>query len=129
VASSTTGPLRLTKLYIATLLGLAVLLTVGQLITQWQFDKFQDEILLIRNTALQRHQSQQIAKKALLLNEQRDIAAFKATQKSIQQLEGSIRQHFVLGQIAHQWSSVIPFSNFIAPLNPISTGWMQVHAH
>jgi signal transduction histidine kinase len=98
VASSTTGPLRLTKLYIATLLGLAVLLTVGQLITQWQFDKFQDEILLIRNTALQRHQSQQIAKKALLLNEQRDIAAFKATQKSIQQLEGSIRQHFVLGQ-------------------------------
>jgi signal transduction histidine kinase len=69
-------PTRLTKLYIATLVGLALLLTIAEVITQWQIDKFQDEIGLIRYTAIQRHQSQQIAKKALLLADARDLPTF-----------------------------------------------------
>lgn len=98
VASSTTGPLRLTRLYIATLLGLAVLLTAGQLITQWQFDKFQDELWIIRYTALQRHQSQQVAKKALLLADQHDPAAFQLTQKSLRATFETISQYYHQGK-------------------------------
>ena len=98
MATSTTGPLRLTRLYIATLLGLAVLLTVGQLITQWQFDKFQDELWIIRYTALQRHRSQQVAKKALLLADQRDPAAFRLTQKSLQTTFETISKYYRQGQ-------------------------------
>ena len=98
MASSTTGPLRLTRLYVATLLGLAVLLTIGQLITQWQFDKFQDELWIIRYTALQRHQSRQVAKKALLLADQHDPAAFRLTQRSLQNTFETIGKYYRQGK-------------------------------
>lgn len=71
-----TTPVRLTRLYVATLLGLALLLTGAEVITQWQIDKFQDELSLIRYTARQRHVSQQIAKKALLMADERDSVTF-----------------------------------------------------
>lgn len=98
MASSTTGPLRLTRLYVATLLGLAILLTIGQLITQWQFDKFQDELWIIRYTAFQRHQSQQVAKKALLLADQHDPAAFRLTQRSLQNTFETIGKYYRQGK-------------------------------
>lgn len=71
-----TTPVRLSRLCVATLLGLALLLTGAEVITQWQIDKFQDELSLIRYTAKQRHQSQQIAKKALQLTDERDSLTF-----------------------------------------------------
>ena len=98
VASSTTGPLRLTRLYIATLLGLAILLTVGQVITQWQFDKFQDQLWIIRYTALQRHQSQEVAKEALLLVDQPDPAIFRRTQNRLRHTFQTISQYYNQGK-------------------------------
>ena len=58
---------RFGRLYVTTLVALAVLLTAGQVLMQWRIGAAQNEILLVRQIALQRHQSQQIAKKALQL--------------------------------------------------------------
>lgn len=58
-------PFRFTRLYLTMLIVLTVLLTVGQLLTQWWIDTVQDEIWVIRYAALQRHQSQQLVKQAL----------------------------------------------------------------
>jgi signal transduction histidine kinase len=79
-------PIRLTKLYIATLAGLALLLTVAEVITQWQIDKFQADLGLIRYTAIQRHQSQQIAKKALQLADARELPTFIHTRNELASL-------------------------------------------
>ena len=49
------------------LIVLAVLLTVGQVLTQSRIQSIQEELLVIRHAALQRHQSQQIVKQVLLL--------------------------------------------------------------
>ncbi|MEZ0539029.1 sensor histidine kinase [Fibrella arboris] len=76
-------PIRLTRLYTATLLGLALLLTIAEVITQWQIDKFQDELSVIRYTAIQRHQSQQIAKKAIQLADTHDSLTFRAIQREL----------------------------------------------
>ncbi|AKD54631.1 sensor histidine kinase [Spirosoma radiotolerans] len=60
-------PVRFTRLYMTLLIILAVLLTVGQGLTQWRLRAVQDELWIIRYSALQRHQSQQIVKQVLQL--------------------------------------------------------------
>lgn len=77
-SSSQAESVRLTRLYTVTLVGLAMLLTIAEVITQWQIDKFQDELWVIRYTATQRHQSQQIAKKAIQLADTHDSLTFRA---------------------------------------------------
>ncbi len=67
---------RFSRLYITTLVALAVLLTAGQVLMQWRIGAAQNEILLVRQIALQRHQSQQIAKKALQLADETEQADF-----------------------------------------------------
>ncbi|GAB2581072.1 sensor histidine kinase [Spirosoma areae] len=70
-------PVRFTRLYMTLLIILAILLTVGQVLTQWRLRAVQDELWVIRYTALQRHQSQQIVKQVLQLadaNEQPDFS-------------------------------------------------------
>ncbi|MBO0950653.1 type IV pili methyl-accepting chemotaxis transducer N-terminal domain-containing protein [Fibrella sp. HMF5405] len=91
-------PIRLTRLYTATLLGLALLLTIAEVITQWQIDKFQDELWLIRYTATQRHQSQQIAKKALQLADTRDSTTFRAIQSELGTLFSAIERSHLEGR-------------------------------
>ncbi|GAA4467291.1 hypothetical protein GCM10023189_50730 [Nibrella saemangeumensis] len=48
---------------------LAILLTIGQVLTQWRITAAQDELWIIRYSSLQRHQSQQIVNKALQLTD------------------------------------------------------------
>ncbi|GAB3714865.1 two-component sensor histidine kinase DegS [Spirosoma flavus] len=55
---------------------LAILLTVGQALTQWRIRAVQDELWVIRYTALQRHQSQQIVKQALQVTDASEQASF-----------------------------------------------------
>ncbi|MFD2569368.1 sensor histidine kinase [Spirosoma soli] len=69
-------PVRFTRLYVTLLIILAVLLTVGQGLTQWRLRAFQDELWVIRYAALQRHQSQQIVKQALQLTDVNEKANF-----------------------------------------------------
>ena len=69
-------PVRFTRLYMTLLIILTVLLTVGQVLTQWRLRSFQDELSIIRITALQRHQSQQIVKQALQLIDANERAKF-----------------------------------------------------
>lgn len=62
-----TTPFRLHRLYTTALVGLAILLTAGQGVTQWQLNRIQKKIQIIRYASLQRHQSQQLLSKTLQL--------------------------------------------------------------
>lgn len=69
-------PVRFTRIYMTLLVILAVLLTVGQLLTQSQLRAVQEELLIVRHAALQRHQSQQIVKQALQVTDLNEQASF-----------------------------------------------------
>ena len=69
-------PVRFTRLYLTLLFILAVLLTLGQLLTQWRLRAVQEELLIIRHAALQRHQSQQLVKQALQVTDADEQANF-----------------------------------------------------
>ncbi|GAB3998441.1 hypothetical protein GCM10028807_46120 [Spirosoma daeguense] len=69
-------PVRFTRLYMTLLLTLVILLTVGQILTQWRLRAVQDELWVIRYAALQRHQSQQIVKQALQITDASEQASF-----------------------------------------------------
>ena len=69
-------PVRFTRLYMTMLIILAILLTVGQGLTQWRLRVVQDEMWIVRYAALQRHQSQQIVKQALQLADPNEQAKF-----------------------------------------------------
>ena len=62
-------PVRFTRLYLTLLITLAILLTLGQLLTQWRLRAVQEELLIIRHAALQRHQSQQLVKQSLQITD------------------------------------------------------------
>ncbi len=96
-------PNRLTRLYIATLLGLALLLTVAEVITQWQIDKFQDELWVIRYAATQRHQSQQIAKKAIQLADASDSVSFRAVQRDLRTYFSTLERYHLAGRRGIVW--------------------------
>jgi signal transduction histidine kinase len=118
-----TSPVGLTRLYVVTLVGLALLLTVAEFITQWQIDKFQDEIGLIRYTAMQRHQSQQIVKKALLLTDARDSLTFIRTRAELASLFRILernhlytRQGFFLNEADPTSGQHVPNSEAVAQM-------------
>ena len=69
-------PVRFTHLYMTWLIILAILLTLGQVLTQSRIRSIQEELSVIRHAALQRHQSQQIVKQALLLADPSEQSRF-----------------------------------------------------
>lgn len=65
---------------------LAVLLTVGQGLTQWRLRAVQDELWIVRYAALQRHQSQQIVKQALQLADPDEQVKFSENVADLRQV-------------------------------------------
>ncbi|GAB4036936.1 sensor histidine kinase [Spirosoma gilvum] len=65
---------------------LAVLLTVGQGLSQWRFSVIENEMGVIRQTALQRHQSQQIVKQVLQITDAGEQASFEQNVAELRQL-------------------------------------------
>ncbi len=65
---------------------LAVLLTVGQGVTQWRLRAVRDELWIVRYAALQRHQSQQIVKQALQLSDPDEQASFAQNVAELRQV-------------------------------------------
>ncbi|GAA4396945.1 hypothetical protein GCM10023187_05640 [Nibrella viscosa] len=87
-------PFRFQRLYISTLVVLAILLTIGQVLTQWRIGGAQDELWIIRYSSLQRHQSQQIVNKALQLTDPAKKDEYKANLSEL-------RSIFVLFERCH----------------------------
>ena len=79
-------PARFTRLYTTMLIVMALLLTVGQALTQWRMRALQDELWIIRYTALQRHQSQQIVKQTLQLTDGKDLPDFDRNVRELRQV-------------------------------------------
>ena len=69
-------PVRFTRLYMTMFIILAVLLTVGLGLTQWRFGVVDEEMSVVRFTALQRHQSQQIVKLVLQITDVSEQESF-----------------------------------------------------
>jgi signal transduction histidine kinase len=65
---------------------LAVLLTVGQGLTQWRFGAIEQEMGVIRHTALQRHQSQQIVKQVLQVTDASEQTSFEENVAELRRL-------------------------------------------
>ncbi len=91
-------PVRFTRLYMTLLITLAVLLTAGQGLTQWRLHAFQNELWIIRYTALQRHQSQQIVKQALQLSRISQPVSFARKVAEIQQVFVKFEQYHLEGR-------------------------------
>ncbi len=88
-------PFRFTRLYVSLLVILSVLLTVGQTVTQWRLSKVRNELLFIRYTAFQRHQSQQIVKQALQMADRNEEDRFLANQSELR----SVFHEFEIGHM------------------------------
>ncbi|WP_266366895.1 sensor histidine kinase [Tellurirhabdus rosea] len=74
---------RFTRLFGATLIIVAVLLSVGQVVTQVRLERQVDVIRVLRVSALQRHLSQQITKEALHLTQSSDSAEFARSRENL----------------------------------------------
>jgi len=81
-----TTPFRLHRLYTTALVGLAILLTAGQGVTQWRLSIIQKKIQVIRYASLQRHQSQQLLSKTLQLRNSASNAELLAYRAELKQL-------------------------------------------
>ncbi|GAB2544899.1 sensor histidine kinase [Spirosoma aerophilum] len=79
-------PVRFTRLYMSLLIILALLLTVGQVVTQWRLRAVQDELWVIRYAALQRHQSQQIVKEVLQIADPSEQEKFSENVAALRQV-------------------------------------------
>ena len=77
---------------------LAVLLTLGQGLTQWRLRAVQDELWIIRYTALQRHQSQQMVKQALQLADVREQASFQENVTELRQVFPVFERYHIQGR-------------------------------
>ncbi|QJD79146.1 sensor histidine kinase [Spirosoma rhododendri] len=88
-------PFRFTRLYVSLLVILSVLLTAGQIVTQWRLSKVQNEILFIRYTAIQRHQSQQIVKQALQMADAIDQAHFQTNKMQLRAVFVDFERHYL----------------------------------
>lgn len=86
-------PARFTRLYTTMLVVVALLLTIAQGLTQWQMRSLQDELWLIRYTALQRHQSQQIVKQTLKLTDGKDLPDFARNIRELRQVFGLLERY------------------------------------
>ena len=91
-------PIRFTRLYMTLLIILALLLTVGQGLTQWRLRAVQNELWIIRYAALQRHQSQQIVKQALQLIDVNEQATFAATVSELRQVFSAFERYHLQGR-------------------------------
>ena len=80
------------------LIVLAILLTVGQGLTQWRLRAVQDELWIIRYTALQRHQSQQMVKQALQLADANEQATFQENVAELRQVFPVFERYHVQGR-------------------------------
>lgn len=111
-------PVRFTRLYMSLLIILTLLLTVGQGLTQWRLRAAQDELWVIRYAALQRHQSQQIAKQALQLMEENDQAAFTATVAELRQVFPVFERYHLQGRQGRVYDRniVVPNSDTVQQL-------------
>lgn len=89
---------RFRQLYITMLILLAVLVTVGQGLTQWLLNTVKDELYVIRFAATQRYQSQQIVKKALQLNNSKERVDFVSNQRELAGIFNSFVRYHVDGQ-------------------------------
>ncbi|MDB5240541.1 MAG: histidine kinase [Spirosoma sp.] len=90
---------------------LTLLLTVGQGLTQWRLRAVQDELWVIRYAALQRHQSQQIAKQALQLIDENEQAAFKATVAELRQVFPAFERYHLQGREGRVYERNIAIPN------------------
>ncbi|MVM35793.1 histidine kinase [Spirosoma sp. HMF4905] len=79
-------PVRFTRLYMTMFIILAVLLTVGQGLTQWRFGAIEQQMSVIRHTALQRHQSQQIVKQVLQVTDASEQSSFEENVAELRRL-------------------------------------------
>lgn len=104
-------PVRFTRLYMTLLVILTLLLTVGQGLTQWRLRAAQDELWIIRYAALQRHQSQQIAKQALQLIDVNERAAFAATVAELRQVFPTFERYHLQGREGRVYERNIAIPN------------------
>lgn len=91
-------PARFRQLYLTMLVMLTVLVTIGQGLTQWRLNAVQDELYVIRYAALQRHQSQQIVKKALQLADVKETTNFIANQRELRAIFNSFERYHLEGR-------------------------------
>lgn len=80
---------------------LALLLTIGQLLTQSQIRAVQEEILVIRHAALQRHQSQQIVKQALQMADPNEQTGFNENVAELRRLFPVFEQYHLQSRAGH----------------------------
>ena len=96
-----TIPFRFNRLYVRTLILLAILLSVGQGLTQWRLSAVSDELYVIRYASLQRSQSQQIVKKALQLTDVREQATYNANLNELHAIFLTFERYHLEGRRGH----------------------------
>ncbi len=94
-------PLRFRQLYITMLVILTVLVTIGQGLTQWRLNAVQDELYVIRYAAIQRHESQQIVKKALQLADAKEPREFATYQHELANVFRTFERYHLEGRAGH----------------------------
>lgn len=94
-------PSRFRQLYITMLVTLTVLVTIGQGLTQWRLNTAQDELYVIRYAALQRHQSQQIVKKALQLVDAKEQRNFTNNLTELDGIFTTFERYHLEGRQGH----------------------------
>lgn len=111
-------PVRFTRLYLTLLVILTALLTVGQGLTQWRMSAVQDELWIVRYTALQRNLSQQIVNQALRLTDGKEPANFPKNVAELREVFTKFEQYHVQsreGRVA-DYGVYIPNSDTIQRL-------------
>lgn len=91
-------PFRFQRLYISTLVLLATLLTIGQLLTQWRINAAQDELWIIRYASQQRHQSQQIINKVIQFTDPEKSGDFKANLSELRSIFVDFERYHLQGR-------------------------------
>ncbi len=109
------------RLYTTALVILAVLLTAGQVVTQWRLGTIQKKIQVIRYASLQRHQSQQILSKTLQMRNLVSNTDFQTHQNDFKQIvrefENSHQQSNE-GQLANLETNSEQLNLLFADVNP-----------
>ncbi len=96
-----TIPFRFNRLYVRTLILLAILLSVGQGLTQWRLSAVSDELYVIRYASLQRSQSQQIVTKALQLADDREQSTFGTNRNELRTIFLTFERYHLEGRQGH----------------------------
>jgi signal transduction histidine kinase len=104
-------PVRFTRLYLTLLVSLTILLTIGQGVTQWRLRAAQDELWVIRYAALQRHQSQQIAKLALQLADPNESGRFNMTVAELRQVFPTFERYHLQGREGRVYDKQVSVQN------------------